>query len=35
MKMDVLVVGALHHDVIVNAPRLPELDETLPGTSVA
>jgi ribokinase len=33
--MDVLVVGALHHDVIVNAPRLPELDETLKGQSVA
>ena len=33
--MDVLVVGALHHDVIVNAPRLPELDETLKGSSVA
>jgi ribokinase len=33
--MDILVVGALHHDVIVNAPRLPELDETLKGQSVA
>lgn len=33
--MDVLVIGALHHDVIVNAPRLPELDETLKGKSVA
>jgi ribokinase len=33
--MDILVVGALHHDVIVNAPRLPELDETLKGESVA
>lgn len=32
--MDVLVVGALHHDVIVSAPRLPELDETLKGQSV-
>lgn len=30
----VLVVGALHHDVIVTAPRLPVLDETLPGTGV-
>jgi ribokinase len=30
----VLVVGALHHDVIVNAPRLPVLDETLPGSAV-
>jgi ribokinase len=34
-EMDVLVVGALHHDVIVNAPRMPELDETLNGQSVA
>ena len=33
--MDILVVGALHHDVIVSAPRLPELDETLKGSSVA
>ncbi len=33
--MDVLVVGAVHYDVIVNAPRLPELDETLKGQSVA
>ncbi|NJR14054.1 MAG: ribokinase [Phyllobacteriaceae bacterium] len=32
---DILVVGALHHDVIVTAPRLPMLDETLKGTSVA
>lgn len=32
--MDVLVVGALHHDVIVSASRLPELDETLKGQSV-
>ena len=32
--MDVLVVGALHHDVIVKAPRLPELDETLKGQNV-
>jgi ribokinase len=30
----VLVVGALHHDVIVSAPRLPALDETLPGSAV-
>ncbi|WP_187969594.1 PfkB family carbohydrate kinase [Aquibium microcysteis] len=30
----VLVVGALHHDVIVTAQRLPVLDETLPGTGV-
>jgi ribokinase len=30
----VLVVGSLHHDVIVNAPRIPALDETLAGSSV-
>jgi ribokinase len=30
----VLVVGALHHDVIVTAPRLPGLDETLVGDGV-
>ncbi|MFZ5710041.1 MAG: PfkB family carbohydrate kinase [Pseudomonadota bacterium] len=32
---DILVAGALHLDVVVTAPRLPRLDETLPGTSVA
>ena len=32
---DVFVVGALHLDVVVDAPRLPELDETLIGDSVA
>ncbi|MCU0831951.1 MAG: PfkB family carbohydrate kinase [Rhizobiaceae bacterium] len=31
---EILVVGALHHDVIVNAPRMPALDETLPGSGV-
>lgn len=31
----VFVVGALHLDVIVNAPALPRLDETLMGHSVA
>ena len=31
---EVLVLGALHHDVVVDAPRLPRLDETLMGTSV-
>jgi ribokinase len=30
----VLVLGALHHDVVVDAPRLPAVDETLPGTGV-
>lgn len=31
---EVLVIGALHLDVIVDAPRLPALDETLVGASV-
>lgn len=30
----ILTVGALHLDVIVRAPRLPQLDETLAGQSV-
>jgi ribokinase len=30
----ILVVGALHLDVILRAPRLPQLDETLVGQSV-
>ena len=30
----VLVLGALHHDVVVNAPRLPRTDETLRGSDV-
>jgi len=33
--VSVLVLGALHHDVIVTAPRIPRLDETLPGEGVA
>ncbi|MYA86908.1 MAG: ribokinase [Boseongicola sp. SB0662_bin_57] len=28
----IVVLGALHHDVVVDAPRMPRLDETLPGT---
>lgn len=32
--MSILVVGALHHDVIVETPTLPRVDETLPGKSV-
>lgn len=32
--MSVLVLGALHHDVVVDAPRLPRADETLTGTGV-
>lgn len=31
---NVLVLGALHHDVVVDAPRLPRIDETLVGTGV-
>jgi len=31
----VLVLGALHLDVVVDAPRLPRIDETLAGTAVA
>ena len=30
----IVVLGALHHDVVVDAPRMPGLDETLPGTRV-
>lgn len=33
--MTLLVVGALHWDVVVRAPRLPELDESLRGDAVA
>jgi ribokinase len=33
MTVEVLVVGSLHRDVIVRAPRLPGRDETLPGTA--
>ncbi|SDL13873.1 PfkB family carbohydrate kinase [Aliiruegeria lutimaris] len=33
--MDVFVVGALHLDVVVDAPHLPALDETVVGSSVA
>lgn len=32
--MSLFVLGALHLDVIVEAPRLPRLDETLPGRAV-
>ena len=32
--MSVLVLGALHWDTVVRAPRLPALDETLPGSGV-
>ena len=30
----IVVLGALHHDVVVDAPRMPAPDETLPGTRV-
>ncbi|RZW09067.1 MAG: ribokinase [Rhodobacteraceae bacterium] len=30
----VIVLGALHYDVVVDAPRLPDVDETLPGSGV-
>lgn len=30
----VAVFGALHHDVVVDAPRLPRIDETLTGSAV-
>ncbi|MET1416854.1 PfkB family carbohydrate kinase [Roseibium sp. HPY-6] len=33
--MTILVVGALHWDVVVRASRLPHIDETLRGSSVA
>ena len=32
--MSILVVGALHLDVIVTAPHLPALDETIAGSAV-
>jgi ribokinase len=32
--MSLLVVGALHWDVVVHAPRLPRVDETLRGSGV-
>ena len=33
-RMSVLVVGSLHLDVVLSAPHLPELDETVAGNSV-
>ena len=35
MGPEVLVVGALHLDVVVDAPHLPALDETVVGSAVA
>jgi ribokinase len=34
MSKAILVAGSLHYDIVVDAPRLPALDETLPGRSV-
>lgn len=32
--MNVFVCGSLHYDVVVNAPHLPRLDETVTGSAV-
>jgi ribokinase len=34
MSKAIFVAGSLHYDIVVDAPRLPALDETLPGRSV-
>jgi ribokinase len=34
MTKTILVAGSLHYDIVVDAPRLPALDETLFGRSV-
>lgn len=34
MTRTILVAGSLHYDIVVDAPRLPALDETLFGRSV-
>ncbi len=34
MRPVILVAGSLHHDVVVDAPALPRLDQTLVGTGV-
>jgi ribokinase len=34
MTGQIVVLGALHHDVVVDAPGIPRVDETLPGTAV-
>jgi ribokinase len=34
-EFDVIVCGSLHLDIVVNAPALPQLDETAVGTSWA
>ena len=33
--MSVFVCGSLHYDVVVNAPHLPRLDETVAGSTVS
>jgi ribokinase len=33
MAIDVLVVGSLHFDILINSERLPRIGETFPGTS--
>ncbi|WP_421852946.1 PfkB family carbohydrate kinase [Oricola sp.] len=35
MSCDVFVAGSLHLDVVVDAPRMPRIDETLIGSAVA
>ncbi len=35
MTCDVFVVGSLHMDVVVDAPHLPRIDETVAGSHVA
>jgi ribokinase len=35
MEPEVFIVGALHLDVVVDAPHLPALDETVVGSAVA
>jgi ribokinase len=32
-KFDVIVCGSLHLDIVVKSPHLPQLDETVPGSS--
>ena len=33
LAFDVIVCGSLHLDIVVDAPHLPQLDETVPGSS--
>jgi ribokinase len=34
MKTAVMVAGSLHYDIVVKAPHMPQLDETLQGSAV-